>query len=184
MNTAPALTHTEAHARAQHMRLLVLDVDGTMTDGRINIGTEGELFKSFSVQDGFGLRLLREAGVKLAIVTGRSSAIVARRAAELQIDLVLQASSDKGAALAELLRQLDLRAAQAAFMGDDWPDAIAMRQSGLAVAAADAVPEIRAMAHWVGTRPASGGAVREFADWWLHATGRWQEALGRYGLAR
>lgn len=176
-------THADASNRAQSICLLVLDVDGTMTDGRINIGSEAELFKSFSVQDGFGLRLLREAGVRLAIVTGRSSAIVARRAAELQIDLVLQGSSDKGAALGQLLRQLELRAAQAAFMGDDWPDAGAMRQAGLAIAAADAVPEIRALAHWVGSRTAGDGAIREFADWWLRTTGRWQDALRRHGLA-
>lgn len=182
MNPAPH-THAEARERAQHIRLLVLDVDGTMTDGRINIGMDTELFKSFSVQDGFGLRLLREAGVKLAIVTGRSSAIVARRAAELQIDSVLQGSGNKGSALQAVLAQFELCTAQAAFMGDDWPDAIAMRQAGLAVAAADAVPEIRAIAHWVGTRSAGAGAVREFAEWWLRATGRWHDALNRHGLA-
>jgi 3-deoxy-D-manno-octulosonate 8-phosphate phosphatase (KDO 8-P phosphatase) len=161
-----------AELRAQPIRMLALDVDGTMTDGRIYIGPQGESFKAFSVHDGFGLTLLRQAGVKLAVITGRESKIVEQRAAELKFDAVMQGVSDKGDALSKLARQFGLAETELAFMGDDWPDLPAMRRAGLAACVAHAAPEVRAAAHWVSQRPAGDGAVREFALWWLTATGK------------
>ncbi|MCL4748478.1 MAG: 3-deoxy-D-manno-octulosonate 8-phosphate phosphatase, partial [Burkholderiaceae bacterium] len=112
----------DAASRAARVRLLALDVDGTMTDGTIFIGPGQEAMKAFSVRDGFGLALLREAGVRIAIVTGRRSSIVATRAAELGLDAVEQGVGDKVAALRELASRFGLEPGQTAFMGDDWPD--------------------------------------------------------------
>ena len=169
-----------AREAAQHLRLLALDVDGTLTDGSIWIGTGGEVMKAFSVHDGFGLTLLREAGVELAIITGRRSAIVQARADELRIRDVVQGAQDKGAALLALCAQLSIEPRQAAFMGDDWPDLPAMTLAGLALAPADATLAVREHADWVSTRRAGDGAVREFAEWWLARRGLLADVLARY----
>ena len=161
------------------MRLLALDVDGTMTDGTIFIGPGQEAMKAFSVRDGFGLTLLREAGVRIAIVTGRQSSIVATRAAELRLDAVEQGVADKVAALRTLAARFGLDLSQIAFMGDDWPDLGAMSVAGLAAAPADAAPEVVAAAHWVSARPGGHGAVRDFAQWLLDARGELEELLAR-----
>ncbi len=161
----------DAVGRAHRIRLLALDVDGTLTDGKIVIGPNGECCKSFSVHDGFGLNLLRQAGLKLAIITGRESPIVQMRAAELKFDAVLQGVVDKGEALHQLGQKFSLSDSDIAFMGDDWPDLAAMRRAGLALAVGNAAPEVRAAAHWVARASGGEGAVREFAQWWLAATG-------------
>src|SRR5512137_297544 len=125
--TAPRLAGADAAGRAAGIRVLALDVDGTMTDGTIWIGPGAEAMKGFSVRDGFGLRLLREAGLRLAIVTGRSSEIVATRAAELRFDAVVQGAADKVAALRELAARFGVGLEAIAYMGDDWPDLPALR---------------------------------------------------------
>jgi 3-deoxy-D-manno-octulosonate 8-phosphate phosphatase (KDO 8-P phosphatase) len=179
--SAPAAgARRPARESAPGLRLLALDVDGTLTDGAILIGPQGEAMKAFSVRDGFGLALLREAGLHIAIITGRRSAIVERRAAELGIAHVRQSVSDKAQALRALCAELGINPAQAAFMGDDWPDLPAMRLAGLALAPADADPEVRARADWVASRPGGHGAVREFADWWLARRGLRQAQLQRW----
>ncbi|RPH66611.1 MAG: HAD-IIIA family hydrolase [Burkholderiales bacterium] len=178
--TAPG----DAARRAAAIRLVALDVDGTLTDGRLFIGPAGESMKAFSVRDGFGLTLLREAGVKLALVTARRSAIVEVRAAELGFDHVLQGVTDKAAALLELCARLELPAQQAAFVGDDWPDLRAMALAGLAASVADAPAQVRERAHWVSQAPAGGGAVREFAEFVLQSQGVFDRALARYAGER
>ncbi|MGD9945756.1 MAG: KdsC family phosphatase [Burkholderiaceae bacterium] len=170
----------ELQRRAAAIGLVALDVDGTLTDGRILIGPAGEAMKAFSVHDGFGLTLLREAGVKLAIVTARQSAIVELRAAELRLDAVQQGVRDKGAALMALCERFGLPPARAAFVGDDWGDLRAMAVAGLAASVADAAPEVRARAHWVSQHPGGRGAVREFAEFLLRARGGFNAALARY----
>lgn len=162
----------DARRRAARIRLLAMDIDGTMTDGSILIGPDGEAMKRFSVRDGLGLRLLADAGIELAIVTGRRSAIVSRRAAELQISRVYQAVGDKRDVMQRLCAELGLELAQAAFAGDDWPDLSAMRICGLAVAPADAEPAVLACAHWVAPRRAGHGAIRDIAEFLLAAQGR------------
>ncbi len=174
------IVRPRAQAAAERLRLLALDVDGTLTDGGIWIGAEGEAVKRFSVHDGFGLTLLRQAGIVVAIITGRRSAIVDRRAAELRIVDVLQGVQDKAEALRGLADAHGLRLEQTAFMGDDWPDLPAMRAAGLAAAPADADPVVREHADWVASRPGGQGAVREFAGWWLARTGRADAALAPY----
>ena len=161
----------EAAARAARIRLVAMDVDGTLTDGAIMIGSGGELFKRFSVRDGLGLRLLADAGIELAIVTGRESKIVAQRAAELGIGRVHQGVADKGEVLERLCRDLGVDVSRAAFVGDDWPDLAAMRICGFAAAPADAEPAVIACAHWVAPRPGGKGAMRDIAEFILRAQG-------------
>lgn len=170
-STGRADAPLDARARAAGVRLIALDVDGTLTDGAILIAADRELFKAFDVRDGFGLTLLRRAGLALAIITGRRSGIVEQRAHELAIPRVLQGVGDKRAALLGLCAELRIAPAQAAFVGDDWPDLPAMAIAGLAATVADAPAELRARAHWVSSRPGGRGAVREFAEWLLDAQG-------------
>jgi len=170
----------DAVRRAARIRLLALDVDGTLTDGTLFIGAQGETMKGFNVRDGFGLTLLEEAGIIRAIVTGRSSAIVERRAAELGIGIVLQGVRDKAQALAGLARDAGLSLDEVAYMGDDWPDLPALRVAGLAAAPADATAPVRASAHWVSRCRAGHGAVRELAEWLLEARGELDAHLARH----
>lgn len=162
----------DARRRAAQTRLLAMDIDGTLTDGAILIGPSGEAMKRFSVRDGFGLRLLAEAGIILVIITGRESEIVRQRAAELRITEVHQAVKDKQALLARLCAERGLALDQAAFAGDDWPDLPAMRACGFAVAPADAEPAVLATAHWVAPRRGGHGAMRDVAEFILAAQGR------------
>ena len=175
-----AAASEQARARAARVRLLAMDVDGTLTDGTLLIGSAAELAKGFSVRDGFGLTLLAKAGIELAIITGRQSSIVDRRAAELGIRRVHQAAKDKLATLQQLCRQAGISLEEASFVGDDWPDLPAMRACGLAAAPADAVEEVREAAHWVATARAGAGAVRELAMFILDAQGRRAELLAPY----
>jgi len=162
----------DARERASRVRLLAMDVDGTLTDGAVLIGADGELAKAFSVHDGFGLTLLSRAGIKLVLITGRQSNIVERRAAELGIQRVHQAVKNKLATLQEVCRQLGIGLDQAAFAGDDWPDLPPMNACGLAAAPADAVEEVRRAAHWVATARGGDGAIRELAMFILDAQDR------------
>jgi 3-deoxy-D-manno-octulosonate 8-phosphate phosphatase (KDO 8-P phosphatase) len=172
-----------AAQRAAGLRLLVLDVDGVLTDGRLYFGAEGEALKVFDVRDGHGIKLLREAGIEVAILSARRSPIVERRARELGIAHVVQGAADKGAGFAELVRALQLRPEQCGFIGDDWPDLAALAQAGFAATVADAAPEVRRAAHWISTAPGGRGAVRELAEFVLRAQGRFDELLRRHGGA-
>jgi 3-deoxy-D-manno-octulosonate 8-phosphate phosphatase (KDO 8-P phosphatase) len=155
--------------RARRIRLLILDVDGVMTDGRLHFGPEGEMLKVFHVRDGAGLVALRRAGVGLAIVSGRNSAAVAHRARELGIEHVRQGVADKGAELEKLCAQLAIGAADCACIGDDTPDLPLFERVALAFAVADAHPTLRQRAHWVTGLPGGHGAVREVCDLLLQA---------------
>jgi 3-deoxy-D-manno-octulosonate 8-phosphate phosphatase (KDO 8-P phosphatase) len=169
-----------ALALAARVRLMAFDVDGTLTDGGILISAGGELFKRFSVRDGLGLVLLQQAGIRVALVTGRSSEIVAQRARELKIDTVLQGVADKAQAMRELCAQGGLALEQAGFMGDDWPDLPAMQAVGFAAAVPDAAMEVRRLAHYVARAPAGAGAARELAEFVLRAQNRLESSLGRF----
>ncbi len=181
MSAANELHLAEARRRAAPLALIGFDVDGTLTDGRIFIGPAGEAMKSFSVRDGFGLTLLRRAGVRIAIVTARESSIVALRAAELGFDAVIQGAHDKAATMRELGTRFGVSMAHCGFVGDDWPDLAAMAQSGFCATVAGAPAEIRARAHWVSTLGPGNGAVRELAEFVLRAKGQWEELLASFG---
>ena len=160
------------HTPLAAIRLLVLDVDGVLTDGRLRYGPDGERDKVFHVRDGLGIRTLAAAGVTIAVISGRDSAAVARRCAELGIRELQQGVGDKAAALAGLLARLRLAPRDCACIGDDTPDVPMMRQVGLAIAVADAHLDARRAAHR-RTRLAGGaGAVREVCDLLLAARAR------------
>lgn len=152
--------------RAQ-VELLVLDVDGVLTDGRLWFGPQGESLKVFHVRDGHGIKLLRDAGMEVAIISGRSSPAVDARMRELGVRHVIQGAGDKQAALDALLDSLGIPAGRAACLVDDLPDLPMMRTVGLAAAVADAHPEVLAAASHVTRLPGGHGAVREFCDWLL-----------------
>lgn len=181
MSPATTPNLAEAERRAATLGLLGFDVDGTLTDGRIYIGPAGEAMKAFSVRDGFGLTLLRRAGIRIAIVTARESAIVALRAAELGFDAVVQGAHDKAATMRELGERFGVPMAHCGFVGDDWPDLAAMTQAGFGATVAGAPAEIRARAHWVSTLAPGAGAVRELAEFVLRAKGQWDEQLLSFG---
>ncbi len=155
--------------RARSIRLLVLDVDGVLTDGRLFISAAGEELKVFHVRDGAGLVAIQRAGITVAIISGRDSPAVTRRAAELGIRHVHQGVADKGALLDRLLVELGIAAEEAACVGDDTPDAPLLRRAGLAIGVADAHPALLAAAHWVTTSNGGQGAVREVCDLLLSA---------------
>ncbi|MFN2549734.1 MAG: KdsC family phosphatase [Myxococcales bacterium] len=156
------------------IRLVVLDVDGTMTDGRLYYGAEGEAMKAFDVRDGHGLRLLQiYAGAKLAVLTGRRADLVMQRCRELSIELVVGHSRAKGAAIEQIAIDAGVPLAEAAFMGDDVNDLPALRKVAFSCAPADAAPEVLREVDWVSRRQAGRGAVRELCEILLAAKARW-----------
>ncbi len=154
------------------IRLLVLDIDGVMTDGRLHYGPDGELEKSFHVRDGHGIKAILAAGLGVAVLSGRRSQAVQRRCQELGIAHVYQGLEDKGAQFVQLTASLGLSPLQCAYVGDDEPDVPMLRQVGLAVAVADAHPLALAEAHRRTRLPGGAGAVREVCDWLLAARTR------------
>lgn len=166
--------------RAAAVRLMLFDVDGVLTDGSLYYGENGEALKRFHSLDGHGLKLLTQSGVKVALVTGRSSVIVSRRAAELGIADVLQDVRDKGAALSELAQRHGIALNETGFMGDDLIDLAAMQRAGFAASVPNAPDYIVQSAHWVASRNGGNGAARECCDLLLAARGR----LGGYLTAQ
>jgi 3-deoxy-D-manno-octulosonate 8-phosphate phosphatase (KDO 8-P phosphatase) len=160
---------------AAAVKLLALDVDGVLTDGSIYYGNSGEELKAFSIKDGLGIKLLQKAGVTVAIITGRKSEIVARRAGELGINEIVQGREDKRDALGELCDKLNLSLSDCAYMGDDLPDLGAIRVAGLGLTVADAVAAVADAAHWQSSLPGGRGAVREACEFILTAKGLWSE---------
>lgn len=163
--------------RAAGIQLLALDVDGVLTDGRLYFSNTGDEIKAFSTMDGHGIKLLQHAGIEVALITGRHSDIVSKRASELGIRHVAQGRENKLAALDALLARLSLDYAQAAYIGDDWPDLPCIRRVALGVTVPDAHPELLRLAFCVTTRCGGNGAVREVCDWILKAGGHYEQAL-------
>ena len=166
--------------RASHIKLLLMDCDGVLTDGRLWLTEDGNEQKSFNAHDGLGLTLFHRGGLKSGIITGRSSKAVTRRAQELGVEFVRQGEPDKVAAFEQLLKVAGVTEDEVAFVGDDLPDIPIMKRAELAVAVADAVEETRSVAHYV-TRAAGGrGAVREVVELILKSQGRWNDLLDEY----
>ncbi len=166
-----------ATERASRVKLMVFDVDGVLTDGGLHFTADGDYMKSFNSMDGHGMKLLREAGIETAIITGRRSEIVARRAEELRISHLHQGAGEKAVVLAELLRTTGISANACGYMGDDWPDLEAMLQCGFAAAPANAHPEVLARAHWVSNASGGYGAAREVCEAILRAQNRYDALL-------
>ncbi len=156
-------------ARFEDIQLLILDVDGVLTDGRLYFGGKGEALKVFHVRDGHGLKLLMGAGVQVAAFSGRRSAATAARLRELRVPTVVQGCSDKLVALQRLVKRLKVDPLNCACIVDDTPDLPLMSAVGLSAAVADAHPIVRSAAHWVARSPGGRGAVRELCDAILRA---------------
>lgn len=168
------------HEKAQKIRLLALDVDGVLTDGRLYFAEDGQEFKTFDTQDGHGIKLLQQAGIVCAIITGRTTKLVERRAKNLGIPHLLQGREDKLVALKELTGQLGIALAEVAYVGDDWPDLPAIKAAGLGVAVANAHEAVRQHADYVTTLSGGRAAVREVCDLILRAQDRYEAALAPY----
>ena len=169
--------------RCQNVHLLVSDVDGVLTDGLIVYNNQGIEIKRFHVRDGMGVRLWQRAGGVVALVTSRSSHIVKLRAAELDIAIVRQGSEEKLAITKQIADELRLKPEQVCYIGDDLPDLAAMQYAGLAIAVADAAPEIKAAAHYVTATPGGKGALREAIEMILKNQRRWEQLIQKYGAS-
>jgi len=159
------------------LKAAIFDVDGVLTDGGLFIGEQGELFKSFNTLDGHGLKLLATGGILPLVVTGRDSAAVRRRVADLGLQHAVYGAHDKGAAADALLAQLGLAWSEVAAIGDDWPDLPLLTRAAFACAPANAHAEVRAVAHHVTAATGGHGAAREFCDLLLMAAGRYATLL-------
>jgi len=162
------------------IRLLVLDVDGVLTDGSILIDADGRESKSFNSVDGHGIRLWRRAGLKVAFISGRAADAVNHRARDLEVEYVFQDCHDKLHVLQELLEQQRLSPHQVAVVGDDLPDLPMMRSAGFAAAVSNAVDEVKQHADYVAARSGGHGAVREVIEYILKDTGKWDQLMKRY----
>ena len=166
--------------KARKIKLLILDVDGVMTDGKIVLDGGDSEIKSFNVRDGHGIKMAERAGLTIAIITGRESSVVTRRAEELGIKEVHQKSLDKLKTYRELLARTGITEEETAYVGDDIVDIPVMSRAGLAIAVSDAEPYVKEMAHAVTDRRGGEGAVREVIDYLLKARGDWESVTAKY----
>ncbi len=166
--------------KASKIKLLLLDVDGVMTDGRIIMNDRGEEAKAFNVKDGLGLKMLMSSGLEVVIVTGRRSQALAHRSKELGIEEVYQGVEDKNTVCQQLKKTKDLKKEQVCSLGDDIPDLAMFTESGLSIAVADAVKEVREAADFITKSNGGFGAVREACELILKCQGKWRDALAAF----
>jgi len=162
------------------IRLVLTDVDGVLTDGRLIFDNQGIESKAFHIRDGQGIRLWQQAGGQFGIVTGRSSQIVKLRAAELDIDIIRQGVEEKLPAVRAICDELELDAAEVCFVGDDLPDLPVLQHVGLGIAVADAAEDVRQAADYTTSLAGGYGAIREVLELLLKNTDRWEQVLRRY----
>ena len=167
-------------SRAAAIKVLILDVDGVLTDGSLTYGADGEVTKTFNVLDGLGIELLQKTGVAVAIISARKSPVVVRRAADLKIMHVYQGTHDKRIAFADLLQATGASAEQCGYIGDDVIDLPLLRQVGFAVTVPSGHPEVQHRAHYVTRANGGRGAVREVCDMVMRAQGTYDAALAPY----
>jgi 3-deoxy-D-manno-octulosonate 8-phosphate phosphatase (KDO 8-P phosphatase) len=167
-------------ARLRRIRCLLLDVDGVLTDGKLHFTSDGQEFKSFDVLDGHGIAMAQRAGLLIGFISGRPSAATTRRAADLGVKIVKQAPVNKVEMLAEVKQEHGLRDEEIAFVGDELVDLPVLRRVGFAVAVANAVPEVKAVAHYVTRRRGGAGAVRDVIERILKARGLWRKVTAKY----
>ena len=170
----------DVNARAQRIKLLLMDCDGVLTDGRLWLKSDGDEQKTFHVRDGQGISLLHHAGLRTGIITARQSSAVARRAQDLKMSYVRQYAKDKIKALEEILAEAGLTKNECAYIGDDVADIPVMQRVELAVAVSDAVTETKQAAQYITGLKGGQGAVREVCDLILKAQGRWDEVMQRF----
>ena len=166
--------------KAKKLKLLILDVDGVLTDGKLFFDNQGNEYKSFHARDGHGIKLLRQTGVEVAVISGRKSNSVALRMKNLGIEHVYQGYENKQAAFYEILKKTGITPEQAAHVGDDLLDLPVMTRAGLAIAVADANFAVKQRADWCTTLAGGHGAVREVCDFIMQAQGHFDEILNAY----
>lgn len=171
---------TELRERASRIRLVIFDVDGVLTDGSLFLGDDGQEYKAFNSRDGHGMVLLQESGIRLAVITGRTSNVVQMRMESLGVSDIFQGYRHKLPAYEQLKQRHGLTDEQIAYVGDDVIDLPVMRRVGLAIAVADADPRVRDLAHWRTTAPGGRGAAREVCEFILDAQGRLEPLLASY----
>jgi len=171
---------SDAAERARKIKLIIFDVDGVLTDGRLILGDDGLEYKAFNTQDGLGMKLLKASGVDMAIITGRTSNVVTKRAESTGIGHFYQGVEDKLEAFFDLLKQTGLEPEQCAFMGDDVVDLPPMRRCGLALTVPDAAQMVKQHAHFIATREAGRGAVREACEFIMQAQGTFDAQMAQY----
>ena len=170
----------EIAARARRLRLLLLDVDGVLTDGAVHIDDRGGEAKRFSIRDGAAIVWARREGLEVGLLSGRASGATTRRAAELGLRIVSQGDLDKRQAFERILTANSLAAEEVAYMGDDLIDLAVLARAGLSAAPADAADEVRARVHWVSRYPGGRGAVRDLVELVFRARGRWDAMVEEY----
>jgi 3-deoxy-D-manno-octulosonate 8-phosphate phosphatase (KDO 8-P phosphatase) len=170
----------EINERAQKIRLLILDVDGVLTDGRVYYGNYGDELKAFDIQDGLGLSLLYRVGIKAVIITARKSKVVLRRAKDLRIAKVYQNAFRKIEAYEKVLKKFRIKDEEACYIGDDLIDLPILRRVGLAACVPNAREELKQVAHHITSRRGGEGAVREIAEILLKAQDKWETVTQRY----
>ena len=175
-----ALSPAQLRTRAARLRLLLLDVDGVLTDGTVLISSSGHEAKPFSIRDGAGIVYAQRAGLEVGLLSGRPSDATTRRAVELGIKTVIQGGPDKRTLFQKLLADKHLEAADVAYMGDDLLDLPVLLAAGISAAPADAVDDVRSRVDWVSGRAGGHGAVREYIELLLKARGVWDAELARY----
>jgi len=169
--------------KARDIDMLILDVDGVMTDGSIIMDKNGDELKAFNVRDGHGIKLIQRIGIKIAIITGRGSPVVEARAKDLGIDYVIQKSLNKAEALAKLEITSGISANHCAMMGDDIIDLPPMYRCGLSLAPADACPAVLNHVDWISDCPGGRGAIRQAAEGLLIAKDAWSDVMDRYQIS-
>lgn len=170
----------EIYQRVARVKLIVFDVDGVLTDGRLYYSDDGQEFKAFHSRDGHGMKLLQQTGVKIGIITGRSSRVVEHRMTDLGVEHLFQGQQDKLPAFRALLDVLGLQPEEAAYVGDDVVDLPVMLRVGFAVAVQDASPLVKRHAHWLTPSAGGQGAAREVCELIMEAQGTLEEQLRRY----
>ena len=174
------LSPNEFERRIERIKLVLMDCDGVLTDGRIMLLPDGDEQKTFHTRDGHGIVLLHRAGIKTGIISGRTSSLLERRARELGINFLRQGTWNKIKDFEEILNEAEISAEETAFIGDDVTDIPQMERVGFAVAVEDAVKETKDAAHYITNSKGGFGAVREVADMILKTQGRWVELMSRY----
>lgn len=169
-----------AEKRAARIQLLLIDVDGVLTDGRIVYGPGETEWKFFDVKDGHGIKLTQRAGIQVGIISGRKSDVVERRARELGIQMVFQGQRDKVVALSQIIEDKGISEEHIAFIGDDIIDIPVMKRVGFAASVGDAVQEVKEVAHYVSGKPGGRGAVRDVIEYILRSGGLWEGVTGKY----
>jgi 3-deoxy-D-manno-octulosonate 8-phosphate phosphatase (KDO 8-P phosphatase) len=174
------ISENQIQAKAKKIKLAIFDVDGVMTDGTLYFRDTDDVAIGFNIQDGLGIQLLHQAGIQVAIITGRSGNAVPKRAAMLGIQHLYTGCSDKFGAYTELKTKLGVQDEEVAYAGDDWIDIPVMRHVGLKIAVPNAVAEVKAIADWQTPRAGGQGAVRDISDLLLKAQGHFENLLKKY----